>query len=125
MAAYEESLVRLSVEASADLSASQYRYMVVNASGQLAAASAGAKADGILQDKPAAAGRAGSLGISGVSKVEAGAAFTAGDDLAVGTSGKAVLATTGDIVVGRAMEDATGDGSIVPTRIVMAPEPLA
>ena len=123
--AYEESLTSISVQAGSDLSASQYRLMIVNASGQLAAASTGAKADGVLQDKPTAAGRPGTLGINGVSKVEAGAAITAGDDIAAGTSGKAAVAGTGDVVVGRAMEDAGADGDLFAMLIVRSVEPLA
>lgn len=124
MATYQ-ALQCISVPASADLSARQFRFMTINASGQLAASTAGAKSDGVLQDKPNAAGVAGALAIDGVSMVQVGAAVTAGDDIAVGTNGVGLTATTGDIVVGRALESGSGNGSIIPVLIVRAPEPLA
>lgn len=123
--AYEESLTCISVPANADLSASQYRFMKVNSSGNLIAATANGAADGVLQNKPSAAGMAGSLAIAGVSQVEAGSAITAGDHVAVATGGKAATAATGATVVGRAMQSASGDGSIIAVLIVRAPEPLA
>ena len=123
--AYEESLKCISVEAGSDLSARQYRYVVINSSGQLAVASAGSKADGILQDDPSAAGQAATLAIDGVSKIQVGAAVTAGDDLAVGSNGLAVTATSGDVVVGRALTTGSGLNSIISALIVRAPEPLS
>lgn len=123
--AYEENLSKITVPANADLSASQYCLVVINSSGKLALATATAKADGVLQDKPSAADDAGCLAINGVSKVKAGAAITAGDDISVGSSGKAATSTSGDIVVGRALTAASGDGAIFSMLIVRAPEPLA
>lgn len=123
--AYEESLTCISVPANADLSTSQYRFVKLNSSGNIVAATAAGAADGVLQNKPNAAGVAGAVAIAGVSQVEASAAITAGDDVAVATGGKAATATSGDIVVGRAMQSASGDGSIIAVLIVRAPEPLA
>lgn len=123
--AYEDNLQRISLPANADLSASQYCFVVVNSSGKVALASDGAKADGVLQDKPAAADRAAQIGIDGVTKMKAGAAITAGDDVAVGSSGKGATATTGEVVVARALETATGDGSIISVLLQRSSEPLA
>lgn len=122
--AFEESLTSISVQASADLSGSQYRAMVINADGRLAAASTGGSMDGLLQDKPNAAGLAGAIAIDGVSKAVVGAAVTAGDDLAVGSAGKLVTATTGDVVVARALADGSGDNSVVAVLITRQHEPL-
>lgn len=123
--AYEEALKCITVEAGGDLSSSQYLLMTINSSGQLAATGDGAKTDGVLQDKPAAAGRAASLGIEGVTKVRAGAAFTAGDDLAADSTGRAVTATTGDVIAGRALEDASGANVVVSMLLDKQKEPLS
>ena len=115
--AYEQTLRTIGVPASADLSASQFCFMVVNSSGQLALPSAGGDADGILQDKPNAAAVEGELAVLGVSKLVVGTAgVTAGDLLATDANGKAVTATTGNKILGRAL--ATGvAGVIIPALI--------
>ena len=111
--AYEQSLRSIGVPASADLSASQFCFMIVNGSGQLALPAAGGDADGILQDKPNAAGFEGQLAIGGVSKVVVGAGgVTAGDLLQVTAAGAVITAaTTGHKIVGRAM--ATGAAGVL------------
>lgn len=115
--AYEQTLRTIGVPANADLSASQFCFMVVNSSGQLALPSAGGDADGILQDKPNAAAVEGELAVLGVSKLVVGTAgVTAGDLLATDANGKAVTATTGNKILGRAL--ATGAaGVIIPALI--------
>lgn len=123
--AYEEAPRCITVEASGDLSAAQYLFMTINASGQLATTGDGLKTDGVLQNKPAAAGRAGTLAIDGVVKVRAGAAITAGDDVSVDASGRAVTAITGDVVAGRAMEDASGANVVVAVLLDKQKEPLS
>jgi hypothetical protein len=112
--AYDQGLRSIGVPASADLSASQFCFMAVNASGQLALPAAGGDADGILQDKPNHTGDQAQLGILGVSKLTVGAAgVTAGDLLATDVNGKAVTAVTGNKILGRAL--ATGvSGVIIP-----------
>ena len=108
--AYEQSLRTVSVPASADLSASQFCFVVVNANGQLALPAAGSHAEGILQDKPNAQGQTGEVGVLGVSKVLVGAGgVTAGDLIATDVNGKAVTAAAGNFVLGRAL--ATGAAS--------------
>ena len=115
--AYEQTLRSIGVPASADLSASQFCFVVVNSNGQLAAPSAGGDADGILQDKPNGQGVQGELAILGVSKALVGTGgVTAGDLLAVDASGKVVTAATGNKIVGKAL--ATGAaGVIIPALI--------
>ena len=117
--AYEQSLVYhiIGVPASADLSASQFCFVTVNANGQLALPAAGGDADGILQDKPNGSGVEGSVATGGVSKLVVGAAgVTAGDLLASDANGHAVTAATGNKILGRAL--ATGAaGVIIPALI--------
>jgi hypothetical protein len=115
--AYEQTLRTIGLPASADLSASQFCFVVVNANGQLALPAAGGDAEGILQDKPNGAGVVGEVGILGVSKLVVGAAgVTGGDLLASDANGKAVTAVTGNKILGRAL--ATGAaGVIIPALI--------
>jgi hypothetical protein len=116
---YEEVLKTISVEASADLSAHQYKFMNVDSSGQLELVTTlGGEFLGILQDKPAAVGRAGSVGIDGVTKIEASAAIAAGAIVVSTTAGLAVTASAdGQIVLGIAMEAATATGDIIAVTI--------
>lgn len=123
--AFEEALTKISREAASDLSSAQYHMVAVDSNGQVALTGTGAAADGVLQDKPDAAGKAGSVGIAGVTKVEAAEAITAGDDIASNSAGEAVTATTGDIVNGVALEDASGDGVLFSMLIKHTNEPLA
>ncbi len=112
--AYEQTLRTIGVPASADLSASQFCFVVVNANGQLALPSAGGDAEGILQDKPNAAGQAAEVGVSKV--VVGTGGVTAGDLLATDANGKAVTAATGNKILGRAL--ATGAaGTLIPALI--------
>lgn len=125
--AYEEALKRVSVPVNSDLSASQYRFVVVGADGYLDVVGNGATALGILQDDPDGSTNedVGAVGIDGISQVEAGAAITAGDALSSDSSGRAVPSATGDVPLGTAMEDASGAGSIFAMHINVAPEPVA
>lgn len=123
--ANEEGLRSISREASADLSAKQFHFISIDASGQMAATGDGAATDGILQDDPSAAGRIGALGVRGVSKLVVGAAVTAGDDIASNAAGRGVTATTGDVIAGTALEDAGADGDMISLLINNQKEPLA
>jgi hypothetical protein len=101
--ALQERINPLSVLASADLSASQFCFVTLNGSGQLALPSAGGDAIGVLQDKPDAAGRVGLVGLlegSGRLKVVAGATLTPGQKVQSDASGHAIVAATGDRELG-------------------------
>lgn len=100
----------LSLPASGDLSSSQYLSMVVNSSGEAAAAGVGAKIAGILQNKPDAAGKAASVQVDQISKYIAGTGgVTAGDELEAEAGGKLVTLSTG-ASVGIALETTAADG---------------
>lgn len=125
--AFENNLNCVSIAASGDMSTTgQYRFVTVGASGRIAVTGAGQAADGVLQDKPAAAGRPGSVAISGISKILVGAGgVTAGDDVASGANGVAVTATTGDVVNAKALETAS-NGTIASFLLTVGNrEPLA
>lgn len=123
--AHEENLQTVGIPANADLSGSQYCFVSVNATGKLAVTGAALAADGVLQDKPAAADRPGCLGIAGVTKLRAGASFTAGDDLSPDSTGRGVTATSGDVVGAKALEDASGADVVVSVLLKLQAEPLA
>lgn len=121
--AYEEKLDTISAPASADLSASQFCAVLYNSSGEIALAAANGPMDGVLQDKPEASGRAGCVGINGVTKAVASAAIAAGANVAVATSGQFKTAASTNVVVGRAVTAATGAGSIFSLLIARSIEP--
>ena len=115
--AYEQTLRTVGLPASADLSASQFCFVAVNADGNLALPSAGGDADGILQDKPNALGVFGEVGILGVSKLVVGTAgVTAGDLLTTDAAGKAVTAASTNKILGRALASGAS-GIIIPALI--------
>lgn len=111
--ATNDNLQVISLEAGADLSAKQYYFVTVAADGQVDPTGDGLAADGVVQNDPAAAGRAATVGVSGRTKVVAGGVVTAGDEVASDTSGRAVTAATGDIILGRALSTSANAGEII------------
>lgn len=109
--AYQESKRSLTFEAGQDLSAKQFFFVTVAADGQVDPTGDGLFADGVLQNDPDAAGKAAEVAVGEVIKVQCGAAVTAGDDVAADANGAAVTAATGDIIMGKALEAASGAGS--------------
>lgn len=83
----------LSFPAEADLSTHQFKFVDLVAAGVNFTASAGAPAIGVLQDKPDAAGRHGSVMVNGESKVIAGEAVAVGDLIMTDTTGRAATQT--------------------------------
>lgn len=105
--AYEETLTCISLAAGSDMSSNQYKFVKLASDGQFDLAGDGADVDGVLQDKPSAAGYSGQVAIAGVSKVVIGSGgVTVGDDVASSSAGTAITAATGDTIVGRALETA-------------------
>lgn len=92
-----------SFEAGSDMSADQFKFVGINASGQLALAGDGTTAIGVLENKPAAAGRAGSVAIAGIVQVLCGGTVTRGGQVASDAAGLAVDSTTADIILGEAL----------------------
>jgi hypothetical protein len=98
----------------ADYSASQYRFMRVNSSGQWARAGDGEDADAVLQNDPDAANKAGSGALPGcVTKIESGGTITAGGLVASDSVGRAVDVVSGDYILGRAVEGSSSAGDYV------------
>lgn len=111
--AYEIPGFEFTLIAAADLSASQYRFVAVNAAGQAALAGAGVMAAGVLQNNPAL-GHAAGIRALGISKVEAGAALAAGAPVTGDATSRAVTAVAGDHIHGIALMPATDAGEIIP-----------
>ncbi len=116
--AYDGEGIRYALPANADLSASQFCAVVVNNTGKVAVAGANVRIDGILEDTPNAAGKRESICGSGITRVKAGGAVTAGDLLETDSSGRAVTSSTaGHLVFGVALASASGAGSLIPVRV--------
>ena len=87
-----------------DLSAAQFKFVTLEADGQVDLAdSAGENCVGVLLVEGAAA-RAVTVVMTGSVMVEAGGTVTAGGAVATDATGRAVDATTGDIIMGYARE---------------------
>lgn len=115
--AFEELLVNTTCSAAADLSAQQYRFVrLVGARQVNVVAATGQRPFGVLQNKPEL-NQACTIGVGGVSKVEAGAAIAPGDAVTVDGTGRAVVAAGGARAFGEAIEGASAAGVIVPIHI--------
>jgi hypothetical protein len=90
----------VSLQAGSDLSAKQFFFVTLNGSTQLAVAGANVSVIGVLQDKPAAAGRSGQVRYFGITKVVAGGTIAVNDKIASDASGKAVKATAASVSAG-------------------------
>jgi hypothetical protein len=100
-----------------DLSAAQFKFVTLEADGQIDLAdSAGENCFGVLLNKPTA-GAAATVAMTGKVMVEAGASVTAGDQLQTDAAGDAITAAAGDVVMGYALEDAV-DGQIFAMELI-------
>lgn len=78
--------------AAGDLSADQYKFVKMSASGFAKNTTAGGVVDGVLQNAPAAAGRAASVADAGVTKLTSGAAVAKGALIMSDANGKGITA---------------------------------
>lgn len=132
--AYEERLVCTTRLAADNLSTKQYYAVKLNSVGRAALCdAAGENAYGILQDKPAAAGRPCEVAVGGIARAIAGGVIQPGATVKVNASGKLVDASEavvdtqagaaadpviGSYVIGvHAGTAATADGDIFPLEI--------
>lgn len=78
---------------------------------------------GVLQNKPGAAGRAATVQVAGVAKVEAGAGITVGDVLTADGAGLAITfvptAATVEWVIGIALTGAGGANEIIEVLLLI------
>lgn len=108
----KQAQVCITLEAGSDLSAKQWFFVSVAADGQVDATGDGLHADGVLQNDPAAAGRAAEVAIGGVVQVICGGTVTRGGAVASDAAGEAVDAASGDIILGTALETGA-DGAVI------------
>lgn len=113
-------VIDVTLKAGADLSASQYLFVKLDANGNvIVCAAAGEDAFGVLQNKPTA-GQAAVVRVQGVSKVVASAALNPNIRIATDATGKAKQAAAlvqasgnGSYAMGKLLRAASGAGSIV------------
>lgn len=86
--------------ASTDLSNYQYYCVVLDSNGQIAVAGANVSCVGVLQDTPAAAGRAGAVRTFGRTLAVCGGSITVNDKVASDANGKIVKATAASVTAG-------------------------
>ncbi len=116
---YEESLRCVTLEAGQDLSASQFCFVSVAGDGQVDPTGAGALTDGVLQNDPNATGTAATVAIGGISRVVCGGVVNRGALIASDASGRAVAATTGAEIAGRALTAGTA-GALIPVLLKLS-----
>jgi len=99
-----EAIKSVSLEAASDLSTHQFKFVVQGSGGQVAlVASNGGDADGVLLNKPDAAGRAAEVAVGGIAKVIAAGTITRGGKVSSTAAGLAQAAASTHHVLGRAM----------------------
>ena len=115
--AYEIPGTQITLEAAADLSAHQFKFVKLDNTGKIAAIAAVTDIPvGILQDKPNAAGKVGTVMVDGISKVQADAALTAGNQVGTAADGQAAAYAAGTdttkYVVGQILKGAGAAGGL-------------
>lgn len=126
--AYEISnyCVKITLVAGADLSAKQFTFVKLNASGEAIAAAAATDIPiGVLQNAPTSGVEAEVL-VSGGTKIVAGAVIGEGAQIGTSATGKAVALVAGTdttkFVVGTLLTESAADGNIV-TAVVNCANP--
>lgn len=102
--AYQVPGFRINIISGADLTTKKFRFVKVNADAKAVLAGADENAVGVLQDE-AVLGEATNIMVSGITKVVAGGAVTAGSNISSDANGEAVTAGAGAIL-GIALESA-------------------
>lgn len=103
--------------AGVDLSSAQFKFVTLEADGQVDLANgAGENCIGVCL-AGAAAGRAVTVAMTGKVMVTSGGTITAGAAVATDAAGDAVAATTGNIIMGYATEDAV-DGQVIAIELI-------
>lgn len=132
MAAYEETLVNITLDAHPDLASDTappnegpgdlYRFVQVSGERQvnLFGNASGDICVGVLQSKPQVDDMACTVAISGVSLVEAGGEIDAGDAVGASATGKADSSSTP--VLGIALRGASAEGQLIPVLLRLTGE---
>lgn len=108
--AYEIPGFSFTLPSGADFtSGAQFRFCDVSNTGKAVNPTAGSSVVGVRQNRPKL-NEGATIIHSGISFVEAGGVVAAGDLIAADATGRALKATTGQTVVGRALEAASAAG---------------
>lgn len=100
---FEIPLLKWTREAAADLSAAQYMGLVMSGT-QVALAGADVRIIGVLQNKPAAAGRGAEIMSQGITKGEFGATVSANADVSMDATGRFITSAGSAAILGVAIE---------------------
>jgi len=123
--ATQENTTCITKKANADLSTKQYFFMKMPSAQTVdVCAAITDKAVGVLQNKPAAAGRDASIAVDGTTKVVASGVIAAGAYVAPTATGKAQVAASTQFPRGQAMEAAAADGDIIEILLIAGGVPL-
>lgn len=115
--AVQESRDTRTFIAGEDLSSSQFKFVTLESDGQVDLAdSAGENCIGVVINDPASGGEA-TVVVSGKTVVTSGGTIAAGASIATDGSGDAVTASTGNIVMGYALE-AGVDGQVIAVELI-------
>ena len=100
------------MEAAADLTGHQFRFVTVT-SGGIDVAGVGASIAGVLQNKPDTGEAATVWGPGTVSKVEAGGSVLQGADVTPDATGRGVTSATTNYIAGKALTAAANAGELL------------
>ena len=95
-----------------DLSAKQFYFVKIDSNGAVALCGNGEAGMGVLENAPES-GYAAEVLVNGIARVYAGAAVTKGYQVAADATGRAVRATTGEYILGTAIEAASDAGEMI------------
>jgi len=113
---YVDTQSKLSIAAGADLSAKQYTFVKISGTGVISVAAATDVPIGILQNAPTS-GKTADVAVSGISKLKASAAISAGALVGVTSTGLAVAVVAGTdltkYVLGQAITAAGAANDII------------
>jgi len=114
---YEIPGQQVTIDSSADLSLDQFLGIALDSSGNAVLPAAGTRIVGVLQNKPAAAGRACTVMLNGITKARAGEAIPAGSLVSVDVDGRFLVQDSTELVVGMALEAAVNANDLFPMRL--------
>lgn len=124
--AVESNVQVYSRPASADLSASPSRFATLSAGKVAICSTQGEVSVGVTgDDPPSAADQACELKHAGIVRIVAGAAVAALANVTTDTTGRAILATTGNRIHGQALEAASAAGEVIEVLLALNGETSA
>lgn len=113
MASYEIPGFTRSYLAAGDLTTSKFKFVKMSGATIVAVAAATDAGVGVLQNKVSAAGEAGTVMISGVTRVYSGAAITAGAKVYLDSTGRVTTVAQAGQLVGIAEQAATAADQLI------------